>query len=222
MILISLIGIGAIIYRKKPYFLKLASLNQSSAGANGYMEVSQKTGFSWREYFIEFFPEFKAFIGSLKMENYRTLWLSEAEKLLRRTRVISLKVDRLSDSLIGKIRRISSGLRFKHEEIKMRDAFEEGVRVVSDDETKKPGEQTAASPSLSPNFLKNEEERLIIEIAKNPKDSSLYEALGDLYMEMANFADAKESYGAAIELSPQEESLKQKLSSALLGLTRQK
>ena len=79
-------------------------------------------------------------------------------------------------------------------------------------------ENADANVPLSPAFLKNEEQRLIMEIAKNPKDARLYEALGDLYMEMSGFIDAKESYEAAIELNPQDESLKQKLSSALEGL----
>ena len=54
-----------------------------------------------------------------------------------------------------------------------------------------------------------------MEIAKNPKNSALYESLGDLYIEMRNYIDAKESYEAAVELNSQSESLKQKLSLAL-------
>ncbi|OGN08532.1 MAG: hypothetical protein A3C61_01930 [Candidatus Yanofskybacteria bacterium RIFCSPHIGHO2_02_FULL_39_10] len=61
---------------------------------------------------------------------------------------------------------------------------------------------------------------MIIEIAKNPKDAHLYEVLGDLYIEMENFVDAKESYEASIELSPQNGSLKIKLSEALEKLAQ--
>ena len=74
---------------------------------------------------------------------------------------------------------------------------------------------------INPVFLKNEEERLIIEIAQNPKNAALYESLGDLYIEMSNFNDAKESFEAAIELNPQDESIKQKLSSVLEKLGSQ-
>ena len=63
--------------------------------------------------------------------------------------------------------------------------------------------------------MKKEEQRLIIEIAKNPKSSSLYETLGDLYVKMNNFTDAKESYEAAIELDPSKEELKKKHSQAV-------
>ena len=61
----------------------------------------------------------------------------------------------------------------------------------------------------------------IIEIAQNPKDSRLYEKLGDLYVEMENWNDAKESYEAAIELNPTAEELKRKLSTALERLSGQ-
>ena len=214
LILGSFVGIGAIVYRKKPYFLKLASLNQP-AQTNGYIEISQKTGFSWRENGNEFFPEAQSFIENLNLRNYRASWLIEAEKFLRRTRLLSLKFDRLSDSLINKIRRVSLGLRFKHEEAKSSPIIDEPVI----DESK--SEESATSlKSQSAAFLKNEEERLIIEVAKNPKDPNICEALGDLYAEMSNFTDAKESYEAAIELNSQNEDLKKKILSILEKLVQ--
>ena len=63
--------------------------------------------------------------------------------------------------------------------------------------------------------MKREEQKLIIEIAKNPKDSKLYEILGDLYVKMNNLSDAKESFEAAIELSPNSEILQKKLSQVI-------
>ena len=54
-----------------------------------------------------------------------------------------------------------------------------------------------------------------VEIAKNPKDSRLYEVLGDLYVKMNNFSDAKESFEAAMELSPHDEGLQKKYSQVL-------
>ena len=45
--------------------------------------------------------------------------------------------------------------------------------------------------------------------------------LGDLYVKMKNFTDAKESYEVAIELDPGNEELKKKLSSVLEKLSTQ-
>ena len=69
--------------------------------------------------------------------------------------------------------------------------------------------------------FKKSEQRLIIEIAKNPKNPALYEELGDLYTTSRDYRDARESYEAAIELNSTDEELKKKLSSALEKLNPQ-
>ena len=76
-----------------------------------------------------------------------------------------------------------------------------------------PKEQTV--PRITMEDMKREEQGMIIEIAKNPKDSRLYEVLGDLYVRMNNFSDAKESFEAAMELSPHDEGLQKKYSQVL-------
>ena len=68
--------------------------------------------------------------------------------------------------------------------------------------------------------MKREEQRMIIEIAKNPKDAKLYEVLGDLYIKMNNLLDAKESYEAAIELNPHSEELQKKRSQIVEKLVK--
>lgn len=46
------------------------------------------------------------------------------------------------------------------------------------------------------------EEELIGRIARDPKDFTAYEALGDYYLEMENVRDAKECYRQVLKLSP--------------------
>ena len=54
--------------------------------------------------------------------------------------------------------------------------------------------------SLRPNALR--EEDLIARIARDPKDFTAYESLGDYYLEMENIKDAKECYRQVLKLSP--------------------
>lgn len=210
LILLSLSCIVLIIWRKKPYLDKLYVLN--TAGNDIGDSALIGLDFEWRTYGLELFPEIKTLIEKLKFHEYRMAWLKEAEKFLRRARLLSLRIDRLSDTLIKKIRRVNTNGRLNGEVALKNTEEEKETMAVSN---------SAAKATVSSNFLKNEEERLIIEIAKNPKDPNLYEQLGDLYMEMNNFIDGKESYEAAIELNPQNESFKQKLSSVLGKITPQ-
>ncbi|OGM99443.1 MAG: hypothetical protein A3B91_01190 [Candidatus Yanofskybacteria bacterium RIFCSPHIGHO2_02_FULL_41_29] len=212
LILCSVLGIAIIIWRKKSYIKKLYSLDIAGGSfemsvVNG-SSISAPAGFSWKAYGADFFPEIKVLIDKLGLHKYKTIWLREAEKILRKTRLVSLRVDNFSDSLIKKIRRVHI-----NGQLNGKTSSEELV------EDKNQMIESEAKP-ISPNFLKNEEQRLVMEIAKNPKNPDLYESLGDLYIEMDNFVDAKESYEAAIELSPQKESLKIKLSGALERLVQ--
>ena len=108
---------------------------------------------------------------------------------------MSLKIDRMSDSMIKKIRNFTER---KHVQMP-------AVKVQEPTRKKKE----------TPEDMKMEEQKLIIEIAKNPKNPDLYEVLGDLYMKMAGYTDAKEAYEAAMALVPSKEELKVKHSQAV-------
>jgi len=205
----AVVGIAIIIWKKRFYLNKLYVLN-SEIDAESFDST-----FNWKSYLGEFFPEIKSRLDNFKFYEYRSLLLMEIEKSLRRTRLVFMKVDRWSDSLIKRIRRVHTNGKLNGNGV----ASQQIITEIASDKT-----ETASTPpvSISQNFLKNEEEHLIIKIAQNPKDPNLYETLGDLYVEMNNFTDAKESYEAAIELSPQNETLKQKLSSALEKKSLQK
>ncbi|MEK7076339.1 MAG: tetratricopeptide repeat protein [Patescibacteria group bacterium] len=186
LLLASAVGILVVVFRKMPYLNKLTP--ETHAGG---------------DILTDLFPELSAGFKGLKLKEYGDLWLVELEKLLRRLRVISLKMDRISDSWIKKIRKgnisrtINSSIEKKTETIEIPVSKAQSVQVITMKD------------------MKREEQRLIIEIAKNPKDSKLYEVLGDLYIKTNNFSDAKESFEAAIELSPNNEELQKKLSQVL-------
>ena len=128
----------------------------------------------------------------------------ELEKFLRRFRLLSLRMDRLSDSLISKVRK------------GYQNGNERPTTFPTEDQV--PAEAKVFEPVPVVNELESfrkEEQRLIIEIAKNPKDAKLYDVLGGLYIKMGEYNDAKESFEAAIELDPANEDLKKKRSQAL-------
>lgn len=217
LIVVSILGILLVVLRKKNYLSKLYSLNTAGNVENS---TAINFNFSWKKYGEDFFPEIKTLFNRLEIHKYKGHWLMEIEKILRRIRVIFMRIDRWSDSTIKKIRKIhinntlnDSGRSFKSDPV---ESFIEPNRI-----NKNKPESVESDTSISHIFLKNEEERLIIEIAKNPKNPKLYEELGDIYMEMSGFIDAKESYEAAIELNPQSEELKLKLSSVLEKLHSQ-
>jgi len=186
LILASVAGILVIISRKMPYLNKLTP--ETHVGGNILSDL---------------FPEFSEGFNNLKLREYGNLWFIELEKFLRKLRVVSLKMDRMSDAWIKRIRKgnisrtTNSAISEKVEQ--------EDVSILKT--------QPITIPTIED--MKREEQRLIIEIAKNPKDARLYEVLGDLYIKMSNFSDAKESFEAAVELSPNSEILQKKLSQVL-------
>ena len=184
----SAFGIFLIIWRKVPYLKKLDSNETTSLGiANG-------NSWQWNSFLSDFFPEAKEVIKRIKINEYKAAWLVELEKLLRKLRLFSLKMDRSSGIWISKIRNIHKNS--KHTEA-----------VITD---MKPN--VYVKPINKTELLKKEEQRLIIEIAKNPKDYKLYESLGSLYIDMGNYKDAKDSLEAALELNSDNYSIKEKLS----------
>ena len=59
--------------------------------------------------------------------------------------------------------------------------------------------------------FKSKENKLIAEIAKNPKDKNLYKALGVLYAKNRMFGDASEVFNAVLKLDPNEDEAKKSL-----------
>lgn len=203
LILASVGGIFFIVWRKLPHLETLSELNIPA----GNFSIKR----DWQGVISDLCPEILNWARDIKFEEkaqeYRDIWFIEIEKLLRRLRVFSLKMDRFSDSLIKKIRSKT---------------YTNGsvVYSVSDGNATTQSAVNSDANKAQKEEFKKEEQKLILEIAKNPRSAVLYEELGDLCYRAGDYKDAKESYEAAIELSPQNEELKKKLSQALEKLNK--
>jgi tetratricopeptide (TPR) repeat protein len=185
----SILGILFIIGKKMPYLRKLSPESH---------EIGDTI-------FHDLFPEIDRGLKSIDWKQYRKSLLKEVEKFLRRLKLFSLKIDYISDSLIKKIRKIH-----------ITDHIAQETMPQNTLETLN---SEAASSFKSPlDELKDREQQLIIEIAKNPKDPVLYETLGDLYIKMNNKNEAKESYEAALSFNPDNKVIVQKYSQLIKDL----
>ena len=149
-------------------------------------------------FWAELFPEIAAYFKKINLREHRINFLADFEKTLRRLRLVSLKVDTLTNRLIHSVRKSAThheGILSQEKEYKE----EQEAKVFV---TKKP---------VTKMDLKAEEQRLIIEIAKNPKDATLYRELGNIYMKTGEINDAWESFKKALELEPTDEESKGKL-----------
>lgn len=154
------------------------------------------------ELFRSFFPEVVEATKKVDWQEYKEFSYVEIEKMLRRMRLAFLKFERTADAWIKKIRA-------SYEETETPALPQEEAPVVEEpkvSEVQNKEEQEAFD-------MKKEEQRLIIEIAKDTKNPELYELLGDLYVAMGNLVDAQESYMTAITLDGHRPNVKNKLDS---------
>lgn len=184
----SAVGVFVIIRRKMPYLKKLTPENN---------EIGESV-------LHDFFPELMAWIGQIDLAEIKQHALRELEKFLRKLRVATLKVDHISDSLIKNIRRAHLNNHIEH--------------VIADEKAAEPAPKT--EPAKDPKTvmmedLKTQEQKLIIEIAQNPKDPKLFEVLGDLYLKLENLQDARDAYEAALGLNPNDQGIARKYSRLL-------
>ncbi|MEK9157578.1 MAG: hypothetical protein AAB638_00095 [Patescibacteria group bacterium] len=147
--------------------------------------------------FGDFFPELVEWYGSINIKDYRQASLREIEKVLRRMRLVFLKIDHASDRLIKKVRHthLTAELENTHEVVVPEPVVVPEISVEED--------------------LKAREQQLIIDISQDPKNSALYETLGDLYMKMESVSDAKEAYEAALGFNPDNLGIARKYSALL-------
>ena len=192
---VSVVVISVIIGRKFSYLKKLDPEVIDSNNTNGLMAV---TGF-WHE----FLPEASDFIKGVDTSEYRKFYLSLSEKLLRRLRVVSLKIDSLTHRLITKIKSSNKAI-----------AIVEAERERESGATPDTGVQEQDKPIIilsREEKLKQKEQELIIQIAQDPKDPELYKKLGNVYLQLKNPDDAAESFKVALKLKPDDEKTKKNL-----------
>jgi tetratricopeptide (TPR) repeat protein len=185
LIVLSLGGIGLIVYRKLPYLRKL-SPEAHVVGDN---------------LLYDFFPELISWFQKIPWHQYQQAILREVEKGLRRMRLAFLKIDHAAARLIQKVRHTHMTTQLEQQ------AVVQPEKILPD--------QLPAFDKPEPEDLKAREQQLIIEVAQDPKNPSLYEMLGDLYLKMESLQDAKEAYEAGLGFSPDNEALAHKYSALL-------
>jgi tetratricopeptide (TPR) repeat protein len=164
-------------------------------------EVLEGSAAVQESFWAEFFPELTDYLKKIKVRENGVILLAEFEKFLRRLRLVSLKIDTLTNRLIHKVRKTA----VRHEGILNKEAESENG---SGTETPV---QTGTGKEAEEKDLKEEEQHLIIGIAKNPKDAGLYKKLGDIYMKTGEWQDASESFKKALEFDPEDIETKVKL-----------
>lgn len=127
------------------------------------------------------------------------------ERIMHRSKLLSLKFHNISNSWFQMIREKRQREARKQEEL-----LENNAQEINDYAEAK---QIAARPMVAANVTlpqsrvmmkeKNKlEDALIRRIAINPKDIEAYERLGDYYLESNNFQDSLECFRQVLKLSP--------------------
>lgn len=194
---VSIVMIAVIVRRKFVYLKKLTP------------EMVEATMGSPESFWIELFPEAVVLIKRINLRAFGVESLNEFEKLLRKLRLISLKIDTITNKLIHRVRKETK----QQEEILVKEAKIE-------EEKKSNGDVSDIIEELGSSYddLKQKEQLLIIEIAKNPKDAQLYRELGNIYMRIGDWDDAKQSFGKVLEYDSSDDVTKRKLGRVLAKL----
>ncbi|MEX1064267.1 MAG: tetratricopeptide repeat protein [Candidatus Paceibacterota bacterium] len=185
--LASLVLIVFIVSRKFTYLKRLSPEAIESSG-------SVQGGF-WEE----LFPELSDKLKQIKIREYRVNFLEEFEKFLRRLRLISLRIDTLTNRMIHSVRKST----LYHEELLSKESDIEGTQEVKPSVVKRGFKKKEE--------YKKDEQQLIIEIAKDPKNPVLYKKLGQIYAMTGENEDAYQSFKKALELDPEDEDIKMRL-----------
>jgi len=186
IIIVSLLVVVVISWRKFPYLKRLSVGKEASGEAR---------------FWVDLWPELNYHYRQINWAEYRDFWLKEFEKFLRRLRLVSLRLDRLTDALINRVKTsITTGQK---------------LAVSADQELEAVEPITVHRPTNSLTDYKRAERTLIIGIAKDPKNIELYRQLGDIYLAMDNLADARESFQAALRLDSEDSKSKQRSTKGL-------
>lgn len=182
---LAMAGVTVIVWRKMAFLRKLTP-------------ESHEMGDTW---FHDMAPEAIDWVRGIQWRQALRSMLIEFEKVLRQGRILMSAVDRASDRLVHKVRRV-------HEETH-RQVQEKQAQIEA---AKEEEEQDLEAIDLDdPEQLKLREQSLIVEIAQSPKDATLYSDLARVYVKLGNFADAIESLQTAVKLDPEHPTLAKRL-----------
>jgi tetratricopeptide (TPR) repeat protein len=186
--LVALLGVAIIVWRKMPYLRKLTP--ESHAFGDTMLH--------------DFAPEMMDWLASVPWRRFVHNSLVEFEKVLRKARLLMSSLDQASDKVIRKVRTVHQATA-KQEEAMIAQRQEDIAKLAEE-----PDELDMDDPEQ----LRQEEQRLIVAIAQNPKELPNYIRLARVYMRLENFTDAIEALQAAAKLDPADEGITKRLERA--------
>lgn len=185
---IALVGIVIIVWRKMPYLRKLTPESHET-GTTPVHDLA---------------PELIDWFRAIPWRQYLHNVLVEFEKFLRQIRMVVSSLDRVSDLVIRRVRTVHQETARQHEAVVAQRQEEAAAKEEEPDEIDMSDLEQ----------LKQEEQRLIVAIAQDPKDVQLYSRLAQVYMRLQNYSDAVEALEAAVKLDSDDASLKKRLERA--------
>ncbi len=186
--LVSLIGIIVVVYRKMPYLRKLSP----EAHPAGQTVIH------------DYAPELVDWAAAVPWRRFLHNVLVEFEKLLRKGRLLMSSLDRASDKVIRKVRTV-------HQETAKQ---EEAIVAQREEDAAHLAEEPDKIDMGNLDQLRQEEQRLIVAIAQNPKDIDLFIQLARVYIGLESFGDAAEALEVALKLRPEDENIQKRLKRA--------
>ncbi len=176
--LAALIGIAVVAYRKMPYLRKLLP-DAHPAGET---------------IFHDYAPEVIDWAATVPWRRFLHTVLVEFEKMLRKGRLLMSSLDRVSDRVIRRVRIVHQETAKQHE----------AIVALRDEEDARNAEEPDEIDMEDPEQLRQEEQRLIVLIAQNPKDVPPYTRLARVYMRLGQYGDALEVLEAVLKINPED------------------
>lgn len=171
-------AVAIIVGRKMPYLRKLTP-------------EAHETG---ETLLHDFAPEAVTWVRGVPWRQYLHHALAEVEVGLNRLRQAMYAMGHASESVMKGVRKAGQQAAKSHE-----------AAVAQQEEEKKEREAEYDPDEVDltdPEQLKAEEQRLIVAIAQNPKDVSLYSDIARVYMRLHAYNDAVEALEQAVKLDP--------------------
>lgn len=183
IIIFSLAGIIYVVFKKIPVLMKLPLEPDNNFAKEQEIPIAEKA--------VNFIKE------KIAHPNYLLVVLGWLEKILRKTRILFLKIDRHFVSLISKSRE------------KSREMAVKSKGWMSERRMKKIGHLKIMADLRR--TAEDREEMLLAILKQNPKDIKAYKELGLLYLEQGNTHDAKAAFEEALKINPEDELANEKI-----------
>ena len=183
---LALITLTVLVWRKWPYLKKLEPGAHRMGGT----------------FFHDLEPDL---VDRLRAFNYKTMWrnvLVGVDELLGHMRAFFVRVDRASARLLKSVRRTHETVgRQQSREAEVK-AEQETKPAVDEDQTRREAEQQR---------LKQREQEIIVQIAQDPKQATLYLELSRIYQRLGSVTDAVDALNAALKIEPENTEARSKL-----------